>query len=48
MVTGKRAIGPGYQKHISKPAEPEELALAIAAPVGKDSIIPSVNLQNCP
>lgn len=27
----QRALDAGYQKHISKPAEPEELALAIAA-----------------
>jgi len=26
----QRALDAGYQKHISKPAEPEELALAIA------------------
>jgi hypothetical protein len=31
----QRAINAGYQKHISKPAEPEELAMAIAAVTGR-------------
>src|SRR5262249_14261159 len=31
----QRAIDAGYQKHISNPAEPEELALAIASLTGR-------------
>jgi CheY-like chemotaxis protein len=31
----QRAIDAGYQKHISKPAEPEELALAVARLAGR-------------
>lgn len=33
----QRASDAGYQKHISKPAEPQELALAIAAVTGRRS-----------
>ena len=31
----QRALDAGYQKHISKPAEPEELALTIASLAGR-------------
>ena len=31
----QRALDAGYQKHISKPAEPEELALTIATLTGR-------------